>query len=66
MEITIEKLLEGKSTVIKDKEYLSTADYVVPFLEIMSKFTKDFYCKVEIPKQLTITDRKQDITYNRV
>ena len=66
MEITIGKLLEGKSTVIKDKEYLATSEYVTPFLEIMSKFTKDFYCKVEMPKQLTITDKKQDITYNRV
>jgi len=66
MEITIGKLLEGKSTIIKDREYLSTAEYVEPFLALMSKFTKDFYCKVEIPKQLTVTDKKQDITYNRV
>lgn len=66
MEITIGKLLEGKSTVIKDKEYLATGEYVTPFLEIMSHFTKDFYCKVEMPKQLTMTDKKQDITYNRV
>lgn len=66
MEITIGKLLEGKSTVIKDKEYLATAEYVTPFLEIMSHFTKDFYCKVEMPKQITVTDKKRDITYNRV
>ena len=66
MEITIGKLLEGKSTVIKDKEYLATAEYVIPFLDIMSKFTKTFYCKVEPPKQVTITDKKQDLTYNRV
>ena len=66
MEITIGKLLEGKSTVIKDSEYLSTAEYVTPFLEIMGKFTKEFFCKVEVPKQLTVTDNKQDVTYNRV
>lgn len=66
MEITIEKLLSGKSTIIKDNEYLATAEYVIPFLEIMSKFTKEFYCKAELPKQLTVTDRKQDITFNRV
>ena len=66
MEITIGKLLEGKSTIIKDKEYLATAEYVTPFLKIMSRFTKDFYCKVEVPKQVTVTDKKQDITYNRV
>jgi len=66
MEITIGKLLEGKSTIIKDKEYLATAEYVTPFISLMSFFTKDFYCKVEVPKQLTMTDKKQDITYNRV
>ena len=66
MEITVGKLLEGKSTIIKDKEYLATAEYITPFLETMSCFTKDFYCKVEMPKQTTITNNRQDITYNRV
>ena len=35
MEITIELLLKGKSTIIKDKEFLSTSDYVKPFLDEM-------------------------------
>ena len=38
MEITIELLLKGKSTIIKDKEFLSTSDYVKPFLDEMKKF----------------------------
>ena len=66
MEITIEKLLEGKSTVIKENQYLSTKEYVSPFIETMKKFTNNFYVKVQLPSQLTITDSKEDITYNRV
>ena len=66
MEITIGKLLEGKSTIIKENEYLSTKDYVGPFIELMKKFTNDFSVQVQLPSQLTITDSKEDITYNRV
>lgn len=66
MEITIEKLLEGKSTVIKENEYLSTKEYVSPFIEVMKKFTNDFSIQVQLPSQFTITDSKEDITYNRV
>lgn len=66
MEITIEKLFEGKSTVIKDNEYLTTKEYVSPFVELMKKFTTDFSVQVQLPSQLTITDSEKDITYNRV
>ena len=66
MEITISKLLEGKCTVIKENEYLSTEEYVSPFIEVMKKFTTDFSVQVQLPSQLTITDSKEDITYNRV
>ena len=66
MEITIGKLLEGKSTVIKENEYLSTKEYVEPFIELMKKFTQDFSVQVQLPTQFTITNSKEDITYNRV
>lgn len=66
MEITIGKLLEGKSTVIKENEYLTTKEYVSPFIDVMKKFTTDFSVQVQLPSQLTITDSKEDITYNRV
>jgi len=66
MEITFEKLLEGKSTVIKESQYFPTKDYVSPFIELMKKFTNDFSIQVQLPSQLTITDSKEDITYNRV
>lgn len=66
MEITISKLLEGKSTIIKENEYLSTRDYVSPFINLMKKFANDFSIQVQLPSQFTITDFKEDITYNRV
>ena len=42
MELTIDQLLRGKATRIKEKEYFTTEQYVVPFLERMSKFTNEF------------------------
>ena len=66
MEITIGKLLEGKSTIIKDNKYLSTKEYVEPFIKVMKKFTNDFYIQVQLPSQFTVTNSKEDITYNRV
>ena len=70
MDITIEEVLKGKPTVIKGKNYYSTAGYVEPFLERMSKYTDDFRCHVQLPDQITRTVdgdiNMDDITYNRV
>ena len=70
MELTIDSLLKGKATKIKDKEYYSTEAYVEPFLERMSKITNDFRVNVKLPEQMTITKAEDlnldDITYNRV
>ncbi len=66
MEISIGKLSEGKSTIIKGKEYLETSAYVQPFINAMSSFTKDFVIRVQLPSQITVTGTKEDITYNRV
>lgn len=67
---TLEEVLNGKGTKIKNKEYFPTADYVNPFLDRMSKFTDNFRVNVKIPDQITvdasgnvITD---DLTFNRV
>lgn len=65
MQISINELLEGKATIIKDKEYLATKDYVQPFLDKMKPFTNDFRVKVKVPDQITKDDDK-DITFNRV
>lgn len=66
MEITITELLEGRSTLIKGKQYLSTKEYVDPFLQDMSKYTNDFRVKIKLPDQMTGSIEDTDITYNRV
>jgi hypothetical protein len=70
MIITTEELLKGKATQIKGREYLSTAAYVEPFLERMSKYTNDFRVQVKLPDQITLTKEgninMEDVTYNRV
>lgn len=65
-EVTINELLKGKSTLIKNKEFFPTKTYVEPFLERMSKFTKDFRVDVKLPDQITTNKDNQDITFNRV
>ena len=66
MEITKELLFEGKSTIIKNKNYFSTKEYVEPFFDEMSKFTDDFIIRVQTPNQMTLSGDNKDITFNRV
>jgi hypothetical protein len=70
MELTIEQLLQGKSTRIKNKDYFPTAAYVEPFLERARKLTSEFRVQVQLPTQITYTAsgdiNTEDITYNRV
>lgn len=66
MEITLDLLFKGKSTVIKDKTFLPTAEYVGEFIEKMSKFTDKFIINVALPNQLTLTNKEEDITFNKV
>lgn len=67
MEITLDELLNGKATTIKNKEFYPTAAYVEPFLERMQKYTTDFRCQVKLPDQLALNDDKESIDiYNRV
>lgn len=66
MDLTIDQLLKGKNTIIKSNEYLSTEQYVTPFLELVHDYTESFIIKAETPKQMTVTDDDTDITYNRV
>lgn len=66
MEISKELLLEGKSTIIKNRNYLATKEYVQPFFDEMSKFTNDFVIRVQTPNQMTVTNNNEDITFNRV
>lgn len=66
MEIDKTLLLEGKSTIIKNKNYLSTKEYVESFFDEMSKFTDDFIIRVQTPNQMTLSGEDKDITFNRV
>lgn len=70
MELTLEQAIAGKSTQIKGKEYLSTAAYVEPFLERMSKYTDKFIFNGIQPEQITLTKdgdiNLEDITWNRM
>lgn len=66
MEITVQELLKGKSTIIKNKEFFPTKTYVEPFLEKMSAFTDDFRVQVKLPDQMTFSREVTDLTYNRV
>lgn len=70
MEISLNELLQGKGTVIKNKEYYSTEAYVTPFLERMSKITNDFRIQVKLPDQMSLTKEEdlnyKDVIFNRV
>ena len=70
MELTIDQLLQGKATRIKDKEYFTTEQYVTPFLERMSKFTNEFIIQAKPADQISLTPNGdvnfEDIIYNRV
>lgn len=70
MELTLNELLAGKATRIKNKEYFPTKAYVEPFLERVQKLTSEFRVQVQLPTQITYTEdgsiNTEDITYNRV
>lgn len=68
--ITLEQCLKGKATQIKGKEYLSTAAYVEPFLEKMSKYTDNFIVNAILADQISIDEnreiKKEDSVFNRI
>lgn len=67
MEITVNELLKGSATTIKNKDYLPTKAYVEPFLEKMSQYTDDFRVQVRQPDQLALIENSVPINvYNRV
>lgn len=66
MDLTIQELYKGKSTLIKNKEFFPTKTYVEPFIERMTAFTDDFRIQVKLPEQMTFNKDATDLTYNRV
>lgn len=66
MEVTLDKLLSGKPTKINNKDYLSTEDYVKPFIDFMDHFSPSYRIEAIPPSQVTMTNDNEDLTYNRV
>lgn len=70
MELTVEQLLQGKATKIKEKEFFTTKAYVEPFFDRMSKYTDEFIINVKPADQISLTANGEvnfeDIVYNRV
>lgn len=66
MQITLDALLLGKPTIIKDKQYLATKEYVKPFFDFFKPITDNFEIHVELPEQITGSIDTKDITYNKV
>ena len=58
MEITLDKLLEGKATIIKDREFKATKEYVQPFIDEINKYAEKLIIQVQQPDQIIITDNK--------
>ena len=56
MRVTLEQLYLGKSTRIKEKEYFTTEQYVMPFIDRMSKFTDKFEIQVKPADQISLTN----------
>ena len=70
MELTIEQLMQGKATRIKDKEYFTTEAYVTPFINRVSKMTDNFIINAKPADQISLTKDGEinfdDVIYNRV
>lgn len=70
MELSIDQLIRGKATRIKEREYFTTEQYVTPFLDRMSKFTNEFIIQAKPANQISLTHNGdvnfEDIIYNRV
>ncbi len=66
MQTTIDALLLGKPTIIKENQYLSTKDYVEDFLNFFKPIAVDFEINVQLPDQITGNITEKDLTYNRV
>lgn len=70
MEVTLEQVMLGMPTKIKDKEYFETKAYIEPFLERMSKYTDNFTIQVRPADQISLNKdggvNFENIVYNRV
>ena len=63
---TKNNLLKGKSTIIKNKQYLSTAEYISPFFDKMDELKAEYIIRAKSADQISITNSNPDIIYNRI
>lgn len=63
---TRNELLKGKTTLIKNKQYLSTSDYVTPFFTRLDPMNPDYIIQVKKADQISGTESNPDTVYNRV
>lgn len=66
MEISLTELYQGKATIIKNREFLPTKNYIEPFINKMSALTDDFRIQVKVPDQITVVKDQSDLTFNRI
>lgn len=66
MEISIEELFAGKSTILKNKEFFPTKNYIEPFFDKMAKYTDKFIIQATPASQMSITKDSTDTVWNRV
>lgn len=62
----LSNVLNGKSTLIKNKQYLSAKAYIQPFTDRMDQFKATYNCQVKLADQVSVTDSTPDVVYNRV
>lgn len=62
----LKTVLEGKATLIKNRQYLSTKEYLNPFVERLSPLTNRFICQVKPADQISTTGSTTDTVYNKV
>jgi hypothetical protein len=66
MQITLDYLLSGFSVNVKGKDYLSTAEYVTPFINEMKKLTNRFVVQVETSDCIPVFKGHQVLVFTTV
>lgn len=66
MQETKDELLRGKSTIIKNTQFLDASSYADPFFKRMDLLGARYIIRVKKADQLSVTKQVPDIVYNRV
>ncbi len=67
MTLTLDELLKGKPTKIKNENFFSTEQYILPFIERLNNIASEFICRAVEPVQLQLDENGEAIPiYNKV